>query len=120
VEGTVLPAAPAAADPAAAATSATATAATAAPAAAPAAKAAAEAAAEASVEAEAEEVTVAEAAATPSTTEGLCLVSYYERSCCKQCYYCCNSYNTYSYCFCICYHMYFLLDQYQYLLQNQP
>ena len=102
MEGTVLPAAPAAA----AATSATATAATAAPAAAPAAEAAeaAEAAAEASVEAEAEASSVE--ARRPATAEGLCLVSYNKGSCSEQCYYCSNSYNTYSYCFCICYHMY--------------
>jgi nucleoid-associated protein YgaU len=114
VEGTVLPAAPAAAATSATAATPAATAATpaataATPAATPAAKAAkaAKAAAEASVEAAEAEASVAEAAAE-ATTERLCLVSYYKGSCCKQCYYCCNSYNTYSYRFCICYHMYFL------------
>ena len=47
-------------------------------------------------EAEATEATETEAsveeAAAPE--ESLCLVSYYEGSCCKDCYYCCNSYST--------------------------
>ena len=99
IEGPVLPAAPAAATTTAAAT-ATAT---------PAPSWETEAEAEAAEATKAETSVEAEAAATP---EGLCLVSYYEGSCCEHRYYCCNCYSTNGVLKIICYFLFQILGYY--------